>query len=98
VEIIELDDPQPRAALTALGQRFALRTVLCEGGPTLNRSLVEAGVLDEWFVTLSPTVIGGEPNAARLLTGDPLGGPQALELRWVLRSEHELLLRYASLG
>jgi 5-amino-6-(5-phosphoribosylamino)uracil reductase len=92
VRVIELADPEPRAALAALGAAFGLRSVLCEGGPTLNRSLVEAGVLDEWFVTLSPMLAGGDSG---LLTGDPLPDSRPLELRWVLRSRHELLLRYA---
>lgn len=96
VELVELDNPEPRAALAALGERFALRAVLCEGGPTLNRSLVVAGVVDEWFVTLDPTIVGGEPGGARLIAGAPLPDAQALELRWVLRCGHELLLRYAS--
>ena len=34
--------------------------VLCEGGPNLLGQLVGAGLLDELFVTLSPTVVGGD--------------------------------------
>ena len=30
--------------------------LLCEGGPTLNRALLDAGLLDELFLTLSPVV------------------------------------------
>ena len=34
--------------------------LLCEGGPTLNRALLAAGLLDELFLTLSPVVTGDE--------------------------------------
>ncbi len=93
VEIVELDDPAPGPALRALAAALGLRTVLCEGGPTLNRSLIADGVLDELFVTLDPQLIGGD--ALRLLAGAPLDAPAALRLRWMLRHEDEVLLRYA---
>jgi len=34
--------------------------VLCEGGPSLLGQLVGAGLLDELFVTLAPTAVGGD--------------------------------------
>ncbi len=94
VEIVELEDPGPGPALRALGAALGLRTVLCEGGPTLNRSLLEAGVLDELFLTLDPQLVGGDA-ALRLVAGPPLHARGALRLRWVLRHENEVLLRYA---
>jgi len=94
VEVVELDDPSPGPALRALGEALQLRTVLCEGGPTLNTALVEDGVLDELFLTLDPQLIGGDA-ALRVLAGAPLDAPAALRLSWVLRHEDEVLLRYA---
>lgn len=91
--IVTLDDPTPADALHALGRELDLRSVLCEGGATLNAALVDAGVLDELFVTLHPELIGGDPDASRLIA--PLQRSANLELRWVLRAGNELLLRYA---
>ena len=34
--------------------------VLCEGGPHLHAELIEAGLVDELFVTHAPKLIGGE--------------------------------------
>lgn len=95
VQVIALEDPTPRAALEVLRRSHGLRTVLCEGGPTLLRALVVDDALDELFLTLSPLLVGGEGTVPRVLAGGPLAAPERLELRWVLRDEHELLLRYA---
>jgi riboflavin biosynthesis pyrimidine reductase len=48
--------------------------VLCEGGPSLNGDLVTAGLVDEWCLTLSPQLVGGEAGrAARSPTARPTG-------------------------
>lgn len=36
------------------------RTVLCEGGPTLLGQLHAADLVDEYFVTLAPNMVGGD--------------------------------------
>ncbi len=54
--------PDPRTALEELGRRGFLH-VLCEGGLNLARSLVEAGLVDEWIAVLAPVVIGARPIA-----------------------------------
>jgi riboflavin biosynthesis pyrimidine reductase len=48
------------AALAALRQRFAVRTLLCEGGPHLNAQLLAAGLVDELFLSLAPLLAGGD--------------------------------------
>lgn len=53
--------------------------VLAEGGPVTNRRLVEAQVLDELFLTLSPRV-AGVPVRPGLLVGILGGGQVRLEL------------------
>ena len=40
--------------------------VLCEGGLKLARSLVDAGLVDEWITVLAPVVIGSRPIARAL--------------------------------
>jgi riboflavin biosynthesis pyrimidine reductase len=84
------------AALTELAARFGVRTVLCEGGPHLNGQLLEDGLVDELFLSLSPLLAGGEATgeALRIIAGVDLDPPVALELLGVLESESHLFLRY----
>jgi riboflavin-specific deaminase-like protein len=48
------------AALGELRARFGVRTILCEGGPHLNAHLLAAGLVDELFLSLAPTLAGGD--------------------------------------
>jgi 5-amino-6-(5-phosphoribosylamino)uracil reductase len=88
---------QLAAALSELGERFQIRTLLCEGGPHLARQLIAAGLIDELFLSLSPTLAAGEPaagEALRILAGAELDPPVNLELLGVLSSASYLFLRY----
>jgi len=78
------------AALHELGARGA-RAVLAEGGPSLNRDLSAAGLLDELCLTLSPRLIGGASR--RILDGPPLPGSQALDLCSLCEEDGFLFLR-----
>jgi riboflavin biosynthesis pyrimidine reductase len=85
------------AALEQLRERFDVHTVLCEGGPHLGYQLLAQGLLDELFLTVSPTLAGGEPaggEALRILAGGELQPPVGLELVGVLASDSYLFLRY----
>lgn len=79
-----------RAAVGALGDA-GLPQVLCEGGPHLFGSLLEADRVDELCLSLSPTIVGGD--AGRIVRG-------ATELDRPMRLVHAipagdlLLLRY----
>jgi riboflavin biosynthesis pyrimidine reductase len=89
------------AALSELRARFAVDSILCEGGPHLALQLLEAGLLDELFLSLSPLLSGGEPSgdeAPRILAGAELAPPAELELLDVLRSDSRLFLRYGVLS
>jgi riboflavin-specific deaminase-like protein len=85
----------PRA-LVELHERFAINTVLCEGGPHLNAQLLAAGLVDELFLSLAPTLAGGGAagEALRILAGVDLDPPIKLELLGALESESHLFLRY----
>ena len=72
-----------------------MRALLCEGGPTLNRALLAAGVVDELFLTLSP-LLTGNTDAPRIVEGEDLPAPVRLRLEWVLHHDDELYLRYRS--
>lgn len=53
--------------LSVLRADYDVRTVVCEGGPTLFRSLVEIHAVDELRITIGPVVFGGAQ--APTLTG-----------------------------
>jgi riboflavin-specific deaminase-like protein len=74
VEYARVGDDLPRL-LAYLHERHGVRSILCEGGPTLNSFLFAAGLVDELFLTLSPkllagasalTIVAGRGRAARL--------------------------------
>lgn len=90
VEVVAADSPP--AAFAAFRDRGVAR-ILCEGGPGLNRGLIADGLVDELFVTLDPSLSGGD--GLRLLKGDTLEPPARAELRHVLRHGDEVFLRYA---
>ena len=92
LELVRLDDPTPAAALRDLRARD-VRAMLCEGGPTLNRALLAAGLVDELFLTLAP-LLAGNVDAPRIVEGDDLEAPAELALEWVMRHDDELYLRY----
>lgn len=87
------EDAAPGAALARLRAQHGVRSLLCEGGPTLNRALLDAGAVDELFVTLSPLLAGGEPPLP-LLAGAGMDPPARLELAWALEAQSALFLRY----
>src|SRR5271165_221447 len=86
------------AALAVLRRRFAVRTLLCEGGPHLNGQLLAAGLVDELFLSVSPKLASGETlhgdPALRILAGPELEPPVELELKGALQSDSHLFLRY----
>jgi riboflavin biosynthesis pyrimidine reductase len=71
---------------------LGVRRILCEGGPTLNTALFQAGLVDELFLTIAPKLIGG-PDPLTIVKGDPLG-VVPLELRSLVEVEGELFLKY----
>jgi riboflavin biosynthesis pyrimidine reductase len=86
VPIVEL--PEVLADLSERG----VERLLCEGGPTLNRALLDAGLLDELFLTLAPVVAGEEGAPSIIAPGEP---HERLALRSVAVDDGELYLRYS---
>ena len=83
-------------ALLGLLHDRRLRVILTEGGPSLVGQLLDAGLLDELFITMSPRLFGRRPSDGRksLVEGVDLGG-LALELLSLRRHDSHLFLRYA---
>jgi riboflavin biosynthesis pyrimidine reductase len=46
-------------AISALKERYGIRYLLCEGGPSLYSGMLTAGLIDEKFLTVSPLEVGG---------------------------------------
>ena len=78
-----------------LRKERGIRSVLCEGGPTLHGRLREGGLADELFLTIAPKVAGGE--GPRILEG-ALPDVDNVELAWLLESESELFARYRGIS
>jgi riboflavin-specific deaminase-like protein len=87
---VELD-----GALEWLLTERGIRSVLCEGGPTLHGRLREGGLADELFLTIAPKIAGGE--GPRVLEG-ALPDVDLVELAWLLESEGELFARYRGMA
>jgi riboflavin biosynthesis pyrimidine reductase len=83
---VELDK-----ALEWLLTERGIKSVLCEGGPTLHGRLREGDLADELFLTIAPKLAGGE--APRILEG-ALPEVEELELTWLLDHNGELFARY----
>ena len=82
-----------RRAMANLREERGVRAVLCEGGPRLLANLVEAGIVDEMFITLAPKLaLSQGPGLLEDAFGDL--GPMELELVWLLAEDGELFTRY----
>ena len=89
-ELVASDALDGRSIVEALDGH---RVVLCEGGPTLNASLVKAGVVDEVNLTMAPLLVGGD--SLRVAQGEQTAEPQTLPLSRALVGTQSLFLRYS---
>ncbi len=83
----------PAELLGALKADHGVCSVLCEGGPMLNRHLLAQGLVDELFLTISAQLVGGG-DPLTMVRGAPLEPPVELGLLWVLEGDGDLLLRW----
>lgn len=86
--------PDLRAQLRALKTEFGVERVICEGGPTLLGSLQREGLLDQWFLAISPTVVAD--GTAIPVIRDPAA--QDLELLACAHAGGYVFLRYRVAG
>jgi riboflavin-specific deaminase-like protein len=81
-------------AFRTLRETHGIRSILCEGGPSLNAALLREGLVDELFLTVAAT-LSGESMGPGIVAALPRGETKDLTLRSVLRGGDDLLLRYA---
>ena len=90
VEVLAVDaagggiDLQQGIAL--LQERYGIRYLLCEGGPSLYASMLTSRLIDEKFLTVSPMEVGDmsvEGRRPTILPGVALGKDDAVRWRWL---------------
>ena len=92
IERLPGEDLDLVAAAATLRGRHGVRAMLLEGGPTVLAAMVNAGLVDELFLSISPLLVGGDEPS--LLEGFALDPPRRLGLVSVLEEESYLFLRY----
>ena len=79
--------------MARLREQHGVRSVLCEGGPTLNSHLFAAGLVDELFLTLHPKITGGAA-AFTIVAGRELVVPAELELVSLAEGDGDVFSRW----
>lgn len=95
VELVQID-PSELTLVTVLRHlrvECGVRSLLCEGGPTMLGALIREGVADELFLTLAPKLTGGG-RGPTITSGPELPAPAPLCLLWALEGADSLYLRY----
>lgn len=82
-----------RLLLARLRTEHGIRSLLCEGGPTLLSHMLAARLVDEVCVSIAPKLAGGgdEPTITQ---GPALAEPVPAELIWLLERDGELFTRW----
>jgi len=92
VEYARIGDDLP-LLMARLREEHGIRSVLCEGGPTLNSFLLAAGLVDALFLTLHPKLAGGAA-ALTIVAGRELVEPAELSLLSVAEGAGDLFTRW----
>jgi 5-amino-6-(5-phosphoribosylamino)uracil reductase len=92
IEYFRTGDDLP-LLMSRLRDERGVRSILCEGGPTLNFHLLAAGLVDELFLTLNPKLSGGAA-ALTIVAGRDLVEPTELELVSVSEGGGDLFTRW----
>jgi riboflavin-specific deaminase-like protein len=92
VEYERVGDDLP-LLMARLREKYGVRSVLCEGGPTFNSFLLAAGLVDELLLTLNPKLVGGAA-ALTIVAGRELVEPVELDLVWLAEGDGELFTRW----
>ena len=77
-------------------QKQNIKSILLEGGGTLNWEFIHKGLVDELIITITPYVIGGK-DAVTLVEGDgfsKITNSAKLTLHNIIRQKNEIVLHY----
>ena len=101
-EIVRLGDAHVDLAglMRYLAAERGVRRLVCEGGAILNYHMLAAGLVDEFFITVTPSIIG-EPRPRTAVEGPaalPSDQLQRLDLISVVTRGGEAFLRYKVKG
>ena len=86
--------PDMAEGLRRVREEYGVRSLVCEGGPNLNATLLPAGLIDELHLVYAPKLSGGE-DPLTILSGPELDPPIDLELITLHESGGYLFSRYA---
>jgi riboflavin-specific deaminase-like protein len=92
IEYVRTGDDLP-LLMARLRDERGVRSILCEGGPTLNSHLLAAGLVDELFLTLNAKLTGGAA-ALTIVAGRDLVEPAELDLVSVAEGGADLFTRW----
>ena len=82
--------------LLSILSKKGIKTILLEGGGTLNRSFLKKNLIDEMIIALTPYVLGSK-NTVSLFEGmsfPDLKTKVPLKLKNIQKSENEIILNY----
>ena len=92
IDYLPVGDDLP-LLVARLADDYGVRSVLCEGGPTLNSYLLAGQLVDELFLSLSAKLSGGAA-ALTIVAGRELVEPAEMRLGWVAEGDGDLYTRW----
>ncbi len=87
-----------KSLMKNLGKR-KIKTILLEGGGTINWEFIKNNLVDEFYITVTPFILGGK-DAITLVQGDgfdKITKSPKLKLDRIKRLENDLVLHYSKL-
>ncbi len=100
VEIMIVGENQVNIkSLIKILSKRKIKTILLEGGGTINWEFIKNNLVDEFFITITPFILGGK-DAITLVQGkgfDKITKSQKLRLNVIKRLENDLFLHYSKL-
>ena len=100
VEIIIVGENQVNIkSLIKILSKRKIKTILLEGGGTINWEFIKNNLVDEFFITITPFILGGK-DAITLVQGEgfhKITKSQKLRLNVIKRLENDLFLHYSKL-
>ena len=100
VEIMIIGENQVNIkSLIKILSKRKIKTILLEGGGTINWEFIKNNLVDEFFITITPFILGGK-DAITLVQGegfDKITKSHKLRLNGIKRLENDLFLHYSKL-